>query len=93
MWLCCYCCSVAIPQGTTKHHCESYSCMMPVVSPSMLHQAKEEKLKLINCGIVQGHEHSCLTLVQSRDEARGSGVNQIKEEGGSGEEQKGSLVF
>lgn len=59
----------------------------------MLHQAKEEKVKLINCGIVQGCEYSCLTLVQSREGARGSGGNQIKEEGGSGEEQNGSLVF
>lgn len=33
---------------------------------------KRKNSKLIKCGIVQGREHSCLTLVQSREEARGS---------------------
>lgn len=69
-------------------HCSKHSSdLTPVISMSK--KKKKEKAKLIN----QGPEHSCLTLVQSREQAGGSGMNQISRRGGSREEQRGSLVF
>lgn len=52
--------------------CIRFSDLTQAVSPSALQQGKEKRIaKLINQGIVQGPEHSCLTLVQIRKEARG----------------------
>lgn len=49
----------------------SFLDLTPVISASVTARKEGGKANLTNQGIVRGLEHSCLTLVQSRKEARG----------------------